>query len=212
MAGAGIVQPEPAPVQPGRVRHRQPRGDHAAFRDLQHDAATLAPVAPAVNHVARTDRGGIARATVRQGQAVEVAAILRGQLAQERRPPERSEAGPLRKCGDASEACGDEHRAAGVVDGHVVDIEVAGGVGHLRHIEPIVSLVEFARPEQVLETPELVERAQPEGLAIGPKAHRAVERALENGEPAFGVTPQEEEFARLVGGERQADLLLSQPG
>jgi hypothetical protein len=98
-----------------------------------------------------------------------------------------------------------------VVDGYVVDIEIAGGVGQLRHIEPIVSLVEFARPEQVLETPELVERAQPEGLAIGPKAHGAVERALENVESAFGVTPQEEEFARLVGGERQADLLLNQP-
>ena len=98
------------------------------------------------------------------------------------------------------------------VDGDVVDIEVAGRVGHLRHVEPVVSLVELAGLEQVLETPELVKRAQPDGLAIGPKAHRAVERALENGEPAFGVTPQQEELARLVGGERQADPLLGQPG
>ena len=75
-----------------------------------------------------------------------------------------------------------------------------------------MSLVELAGLEQVFETPELVQRAQPEGLAVGPEAHGAVERALENGEPAFGVTPQEEELARLVGGERQADLLLGQPG
>jgi hypothetical protein len=47
-------------------------------------------------------------------------------------------------------------------------------------------------------------------LAIGPQAHRTVERALENGKPAFGVTPQKKEFARLVGGERQAHLLLGQ--
>ena len=41
----------------------------------------------------------------------------------------------------------------------------------------------------------------------------AVVRYVElNGESAVGVTPQEEEFARLVGGERQADLLLRQPG
>ena len=55
------------------------------------------------------------------------------------------------------------------------------------HVKPIVSLVEFAGPEQVLETPELVKRAQPDRLAIGPKAHRAVERAVEDGESAFGV-------------------------
>jgi hypothetical protein len=59
-----------------------------------------------------------------------------------------------------------------------------------------VSLIKLTGAQQVFEPPELVKRTQPEGLAIGPKAHRAVERALENSEFSVGATSEEEELAR----------------
>src|SRR5271170_6685188 len=108
-------------------------------------------------------------------------AILGGHLAQKRRPPERCEARPLRQGRDASEACGDKHGAARAVDGDVMDIEVPGRAGHLRYVQPVVSLVLLAGHQQVFESPELVERAKPEGLSIGPETHGSIERALEHG-------------------------------
>ena len=70
-----------------------------------HDnAAVAAAVAPAVGHVAGADRRHVAGLPSVQGQAVEVAAVLGGQLAQERRPPQRREAVALAEGGQAAEA------------------------------------------------------------------------------------------------------------
>ncbi len=97
-----------------------------------------------------------------------MAAILGGQLAQECRPPERCEARAVGQRRNAAELGGDEHGSAVVVDGDVVDVQVAGGVRYLGHIEPVVPLVKLAAPQKVLETPELIASAEPQGLAVGP--------------------------------------------
>lgn len=98
VSGARVVQPELAAVQSRRVGHRQSRGDHATVGNLQDHSTVVTPVAPAIDDVARADRGGIAWATVGQSQAVEVAAVLAGQLAEERRMPARKRALLLNEC------------------------------------------------------------------------------------------------------------------
>ena len=90
----------------------------------------------------------------------------------------------------------DEHHPAARLDGDVVDVEVAGGVADAGHVEAVVALVELAGREHVLEAPELVERAQPQRLAVGPQAHAAVEGALEDGEPAVGAAGPGERACR----------------
>ncbi len=90
-----------------------------------------------------TNRG----TTFRHRKAVQMAAILRRLLAQERRPPQRREARPLRKRRNAAKPGGDEQRAAGAVNRNIVNIKIAGRVGNLRHVQPVVVLVELARAE-----------------------------------------------------------------
>ena len=65
--------------------------------------AYVTAVAPAVGHVAGADHGDVTRPTRLQRQAVEVAAVLRGELAQERRPPQGREAETLVQRGQAAE-------------------------------------------------------------------------------------------------------------
>ena len=140
-----------------------------------------------------------------------MAAVLGGQPAQERRPPQRREAVALVERRQAAEARVDEDDPAAGLDGDVVDVEVAGGVADARDVEPIAALVELARPQDVLEAPELVERTHPQRLAVAPQAHAAVEGALEDRQRAVRAAAEEEQLADLVGREGQADVVVGQP-
>src|SRR5439155_1897137 len=101
----------------------------------------------------------------------------------------------------------DEDQATPGLDRQVVNVEIAGGIAAARHVEAVAALVQLPRPEDVLETPQLVERTEPQGLTVAPQPHAAVEGAFEHGQPAIGMPAQEEQFAGLVGGEGQADPL-----
>ena len=116
-------------------------------------------VAPAVDNVALGHRGQIGRPAVLHGQPVQVAAVLGGQLGDERRPIERHEAVAVADRGEAAEQRVDEQQPPVGVDRQIVDVEVAGDVALPRHVEPVMALVELARGERVLEPPDLVERA-----------------------------------------------------
>ena len=76
-----------------------------------------------------------------------------------------------------------------MVDCHVVDIDVAGGIGDLGNVKAIVPLVKLAGLEQIFKTPKLVLRAQPDCLAICPQAHRTVERASKTASLPSGCRP-----------------------
>jgi len=106
----------------------------------------------------------------------------------------------------------DEHHPAVGADREVVDVEVAGGPGELRHVEPVVALVRLAGLERVVEAPELVEGREVELAAVRGQAHGAVEAALEQGQPSVRLQAEQEQLAGLVGGAGESDVLLGQPG
>ena len=93
----------------------------------------------------------------------------------------------------------------------VVDVEIAGGVRQLGHVEAIVALVRLAGRQRVVEAPELVEGAHQQPLGAGPEAHAALEGAIEDRQPAVRLEAEQEQLAGLVGGEGEAYPLLSQP-
>ncbi len=211
MAGPRFQQPQPAVVHPRRVRHRQAVGEDFAAGDVDDHAAVVAAIAPAVGDVAAADRGDVAERTVLDGEPVEMAAVLRRQFADERRRPQRAEARPLADRGDAAEQGVDEQRPAVAVDGDVVDVEIAGGVGDPGHVEAIGAVVDPPRRQRVLEPPQLVERAHPQRIPGRAQPHAARERAFEDRQPPVRLQPDQEQLAGLIGGERQAQPAFRQP-
>ena len=193
------------------MRHRQAASDDLAAGHVDDHAAVARcsrqPSATSLRPTSVT----IGRAAVAHGQAVEVAAVLGGELRDEGRPPQRREAVRRARPRQAGEERVDEDRPPARVDRDVVDVEVAGGVAHLRHVEPVVARLRLARAEHVLEAPELVERAHPQRLAVAGQAHAAVEGALEDRQPAVGLQADQEQLAGLVGGEGEARALLGEP-
>ena len=103
VAVARLEHPQPAVVPPRRVRHREPGGDRLSQRDVEHDPAGLA-LTPAVPAVGPAQGGHVLGPPVDHGEAVEVAAVLRGERGNERRPPTRHEAVVGRRSGKAREA------------------------------------------------------------------------------------------------------------
>src|SRR3989337_4227849 len=92
MPGAGSENPEPAVEPARRMRHRQLLGDDGVAGDVDDAAALGAPVTPSVDDIASArcrDKGGSA---VPHRKAIGVAAVLGGELGNERRLPEGTEA------------------------------------------------------------------------------------------------------------------------
>lgn len=212
VAGAGIQQPEFAAIDARGVRHRQAGGDDLVRLHINHDAAVPSPIAPTISHVADADCRDVAGLTVLQGQPIQVAAILRCQLAQEGGPPQWCEAGLVAKRGQAAEAGVDEDHSAARLHRDVMDIKVAGRVTDSGHVEPIRAVVELARRQRVFEPPKLEDRTEPKCLAIAIQTHTTIEGAFEHRHPPIGLQAEEEELTRLIGREGQAETLLGQPG
>lgn len=106
----------------------------------------------------------------------------------------------------------DEHHSAAAVDGDIVHVEVTGGVGHARHVEPVIAVVRLLLGQRIVETPELRARAHVEAIGAHTQAHGAVEVPLEGRETAVGFEPDQKETVGLVRREGQADARLVQPG
>ena len=83
VAGAGIQHPQAAIMEARAVRHGQPLGDDLARRDIDDRAAFGPPVAPAIDDIAPADRRDIGGAAVGHGHAVQMAAILGSEPADE---------------------------------------------------------------------------------------------------------------------------------
>jgi hypothetical protein len=123
--------------------------------------------------------------------------------------------------GEAAEERVHEHRPAGaalrdvvpavVRNGNVMDVDIARGPGELRHVEAVVPLMRLARRQCVGKLPELVEAAHQKPLGARPESHAALEGAIEDRQLAIRLEAEQEQLARLVGGEGEAGLLLGQP-
>jgi hypothetical protein len=139
----------------------------------------------------------------RSTQAIEVAAVLRLQAADEGGAPEGAEAVGVAGDRQAIEEGVDHHQLAIGSDGHVVDVAIRGGDPLERHIEPVVAIEQLAGAQLVLEVPDLEESAHPEAIAIeaGAEAHATVEGALEDRQLTAWIEAKAEEFADLISGE-----------
>ena len=141
-----------------------------------------------------------------------MAAVFGCQARDEGRSPQRHEtrchSGPRQ----AAEEGVDEQRLAVVIDTEIVNIQVAGCIGHARHVERVVALIALASFEAIFETPQLVERAHPQRSAFRHQAHAAIEGAFEYRQPTVGIQAQQKKLARLIGGESEGDVLLRHPG
>ena len=204
-------------MQPWRVRHGQARRHDLAAGDVQHHAAIDAAFAPAIGDIAAADRGDVGRPGAIHGQAVQVAAILGGQGADEGRAPERTETRRVAEGGEAAEGGVDEDRpgrghALHLPDADVVDVEAAGDAGLARD-EAAVGAVggSHAGWHVVAEAPEHGLSAGPERVAIGPQTLTLLEQPLMGAQRAVGAQAEEDQPAGLVGGQSEAGAAFRQP-
>src|SRR5690349_15718040 len=141
MTGAGIQHPEAAGMETRAVRHRQPLGDDLAGCDIDDRAALGPPIAPAIDDVAAADGADIGRPAVRHGHAVQVAAVLGSQPADELRPPIGAKAVDLAQGRKARIERVDEDDPAVAHHPELVDVKVAGGAGEAGKVVTVLALV-----------------------------------------------------------------------
>ena len=89
-----------------------------------------------------------------------------------------------------------------------MDVEVAGDPGQARHVDGVVFVSLEAVPggKHVVEAIELIVRREQTACrasSLTREPHAAGEGALEHCEAAVGLEPEQEQLARLVGGERE---------
>ena len=142
-----------------------------------------------------------------------MAAILRRQLADEGRLPERPEAVAVAYRRHAREQRVDEHRPAVGREGHIVGVDIAGDPRRVRREDRVVGAGRLSRRHDVVEALNLVVRREREGAAARrhAKPHAAREAALEHRQPPVALQSDQEDLAGLVGGEGEARPHARQP-
>ena len=198
-------------MPPRRVRHRQAAEQHLAGLDLDQDAAVLLVLPPAARRVGLAQGGDEGRPALDQAQPVQVAAVLRGQLGDERRPPARHEAVDPVERAQAGEARVDEPEP-------VPCPRPSRGSGRRRcngrrrGRKQASCRPSGAEPagdgRGVVVFPDLQRRADGQPVAVAGQAHRLAEAAEVRVQRAV-VGPEHHQLAGLVGGDedREAQLL-----
>jgi hypothetical protein len=109
-----------------------------------------------------------------------MAAIFRRQLADERGLPQRFKAMRFAQCRQAAKQRVDEHQSAMTIHGHVVNIQIAGGVTHLRYIQPVVTLLLLSGFEDIFKAPDLIQAAHVQTIWCRAQSHAAVKTAFKH--------------------------------
>src|SRR6185369_14247923 len=112
-------------------------------------------LAPAFVYIGGRDSGDVAGLAVFHGQTVQMAAVFRGEPRDEWGLPDRPEAVGFTRGGEAAKEGIHEDRAMLGIERDIVNIDVAGGVGALRHVEAIEAVGDLSRWDGVLKSPEL---------------------------------------------------------
>ena len=113
-----------------------------------------------------------------EGKAIEVAAIVTGQLGDEGRSPGGHKAAARLDGGQTAEGCVHENRLPVAADHDFVGVDITGGEAGSGHIEAITALMQLAWRQEVVEAPELATGGHPEAFAINEKAHRPIKEPL----------------------------------
>ena len=133
-----------------------------------------------------------------------MAAILRHQSAQEFRSPQRPEACGLAYCREAAVQRIDEDgppRSVEIAEADIVDVDPADHpafAGYKLAVRSARRGLAFA--QHILETPQHVDAAGPERLAVGPKPLTLLDDALVRADPTVTLAANEEQAPGLVGG------------
>ena len=167
----------------------------------------MATLAPAAQHVGAADGGHVLGQAVLHGQAVQVAAVLGGQLGDELGLPDGAEAVLHADRRQTRELGVHEDDAAGLVDRHFVHIDVADGLGVPGHEQPVEVAIVYVQA-QLTENRErlLAEQAFRLEALLNPgllelaAAHRKIlVRGVDKFFRVLG-SPQPEEDAKVLTG------------
>jgi len=160
-------------VKARAVRHRQALGDDRIALDINDQSAILAMIPPAVDLVGTGGGADIFGFSVDHRQTVEMAAILRDNLADEIGFPDRLETVGQAGFAQAIEASVDEDNPASVLNSDLVDIDIAGGLQIAWDIHLVMHLIGgLIRAEHILHPHDLGQRAQIDPAGIAGQAHR----------------------------------------
>jgi hypothetical protein len=165
------------------VGHGEAFADELVAADVVDGAAAASVLAPAVGDVAAADEGDVGGRAMLEGEAVEV---QRSSAARREMKGGRHRGTKLARFGQGGEAGEegvDEHDLAGRTVTARSWTSRSPVVWATRwDVEAVVAVLDAGQVgEGVLEAPELVEGAEPEGVAVGAQAHAAVEAALVDG-------------------------------
>ena len=128
--------------------------------------------------------------------------------------PQRPEAVAVADRGDAAEQGVDEDRPPVRAEADVVHVEVAGHPGRMRRIDRVEALlIRLARRQHIVEAVDLIMGGEREAAPVGARRqpHRAGEGPLEDRKPPVRPRAEEEDLARLIGGEGEAAAGSRQP-
>ncbi len=92
---ARIEQPELPPVEPRGVGHGEPFENHLVLFDIDDGSAARPMLPPAIGHVASSDHRDVTGHARLHREPVQMAAVLGGELRNERRLPKRDKTMPL---------------------------------------------------------------------------------------------------------------------
>ena len=206
-AGAGIQDIQPAVMQPRRVGHCQAAAHDGVCRHVQDHAAADPPISPGARRVAVARRRQVRRPAGfgEHRQAVEVTAVARRHPRDERWFPGGAEAHGIVDRGEAGERGVHEHRPSRGKHADVMGEHIAGEPGGLRDIDGVVAFQVAALGDHVLEPPDRVQAREIETLPRDRNAQAALEGALGDAQLVVGGGADQEQFADLIGADRQRE-------
>ena len=161
------------------------------FSTVDEHAAAGFVGAPAGKRIGLSQGGDVLGTPIDHGQAIQMAAVFRGQGADKRRAPARVEAVIVIECAETAETGVDHPEFRVASPRKFVDVDVAGDMNASRQIAGVVfsRRVQFFRHgRHVAILPDRVVAADGQAGVIGDDTHRFGEGSKVRVEPAVIVT------------------------
>ena len=202
------------------MRHGQAGGGNAVAGDMQQHATAGARVTPAGRTVGGAAGGGPGGYAINEGHAIEVATVVRRQLADKRRLPGRHKTATRLQGGQATEGGVDKQRLVYAVrvrhQHNFVAVDLAGGEAGHGHIQPVTAVMVLTVGQQIVQPPHLAAPSHPQAVAIGMvlhiQAHGPVKQTLVQLEPVVITPAHKNQAVGAVRGKRKRYIVLAQPG
>ena len=99
-----------------------------------------------------------------------------------------------------------------LVDGHLVDVEIAGNLRVAWDEKPVKILIcALAPPENVFEPPDGFDRSHIHAIGLADQTHRADEVPLMDRDLLVGQSANEKKLTGLIGSKREAHVIHHEP-